>query len=102
MTDEMKYEDLELGDLISLDDENGDELGDFEVIAKFELNNKQYMALTEAIDEEDMDEEGEIDIFVFKIEGGELVQLEESEEEAAHAKLNEVLEGIELVDLKEE
>ena len=32
--------DLELGDIITLDDENGEPLGDFEVIALFELNGK--------------------------------------------------------------
>jgi hypothetical protein len=92
--------DLELGDIITLDDENGEPLGDFEVIALFELNGKEYVALTDAIedeaDEDDVDEE--VDIFVFQVDGGEMVPLEESEEEAVYVKLNEVLEGIELID----
>ncbi|UYZ15546.1 DUF1292 domain-containing protein [Brevibacillus sp. WF146] len=92
--------DLELGDIITLDDENGEPLGDFEVIALFELNGKEYVALTDAIEDEanedDVDEE--VDIFVFQVDGGEMVPLEESEEEAVYVKLNEVLEGIELID----
>lgn len=101
MSNEAENKDLEIGDIISLDDENGDLLGDFEVIAMFELNQKQYVALTDAIDEENESEEEtdeEIDIFVFQVEGGELVPLEENEEAPAYAKLNEVLEGIDLVD----
>lgn len=100
LTNEADNKDLEIGDIISLDDENGDLLGDFEVIAMFELNNKQYVALTDAIDEEETDEdtEEEIDIFVFEVDGGELVPLAEDEEAAAYAKLNEILEGIELLD----
>ncbi|AKF96254.1 DUF1292 domain-containing protein [Brevibacillus laterosporus] len=90
--------DLALGDIITLDDENGEEMGDFEVIAMFELNNKQFVALTEATEEDEIDEEGEIDIYVFGIEDGELVPLLEEEEEAAHAKLHETMEGIELID----
>lgn len=97
MTEENK--DLELGDIITLDDENGEPLGDFEVIAMFDLNGKEYIALTEAIEdeesEEDLDEE--VDIFVFQIDGGEMVPLEENEEEAVYEKLYEVLEGIELI-----
>lgn len=97
MTDENK--DLELGDLITLDDENGEPLGDFEVIALFELNGKEYIALTEAIEDEESEEEldEEVDIFVFQVEGGEMVPLEENEEDAVYEKLNEVLEGIELI-----
>jgi len=98
MSNEIEEKDLEIGDVISLDDENGDLLGDFEVIALFDLNQKQYVALTPAVDDEsDEDLEEEVDIFVFSVDGGELVPLEEDEEEAAYAKLNEVLEGIELV-----
>ncbi|WP_421617901.1 DUF1292 domain-containing protein [Brevibacillus sp. TJ4] len=97
MTDENK--DLELGDLITLDDENGEPLGDFEVIALFELNGKEYIALTEAVEDEESEEEleEEVDIFVFQIDGGEMVPLEDDEEDAVYVKLNEVLEGIELV-----
>jgi hypothetical protein len=97
LTDENK--DLELGDLITLDDENGEPLGDFEVIALFELNGKEYIALTEAIEDEESEEEldEEVDIFVFQVEGGEMVPLEENEEDAVYEKLNEVLEGIELI-----
>lgn len=104
MSNEVDNKDLEIGDIISLDDENGDLLGDFEVIAMFELNQKQYVALTDAIDEEaeaDEDTDEEIDIFVFQVEGGELVPLDENEEAAAYAKLNEVLEGIELLGSEE-
>ncbi|WP_232699404.1 DUF1292 domain-containing protein [Brevibacillus daliensis] len=91
--------DLALGDIIALDDENGEEMGDFEVIAMFELNDKQYVAMTDYVEnEEELDEEGEIDIYVFGIEDGELVPLLEEEEEAAHAKLHETLDGIELID----
>lgn len=100
MTNEAENKDLALGDLITLDDENGEVIGDFEVIALFELNQKQYVALTAALDEEeetDEDTEEEIDIFVFSLEEGELVPLDESEEEAAYAKLDEILEDIELV-----
>jgi hypothetical protein len=92
--------DLELGDIITLDDENGEVIGDFEVIATFELGNKHYVALTTAVDEDseaDVDTEEEIDIFVFRLEEGELVPLDESEEEEAYAKLDEILEDIELV-----
>lgn len=98
MTAEEK--DLELGDVITLDDENGEPLGDFEVIAMFELNGKAYVALTEAVEDEDSDEdlEEEVDIFVFQIDGGEMVPLEENEEDAVYNKLNEVLEGIELIE----
>ncbi|WP_322112090.1 DUF1292 domain-containing protein [Brevibacillus ruminantium] len=98
MTAEEK--DLELGDIITLDDENGEPLGDFEVIAMFEQDGKQYVALTEAVEDEDSDEdlEEEVDIFVFQIDGGEMVPLEEDEESTVYAKLNEVLEGIELIE----
>jgi hypothetical protein len=98
LTEENK--DLELGDIITLDDENGEPLGDFEVIALFELNGKEYVALTNAIEDEanEDDVEEEVDIFVFQVDGGEMVPLEESEEEAVYVKLNEVLEGIELID----
>lgn len=97
MTEENK--DLELGDIITLDDENGEPLGDFEVIALFDLNGKEYIALTEAIEDEDSEEEldEEVDIFVFQVDGGEMVPLEENEENEVYEKLNEVLEGIELV-----
>ncbi len=99
MTNEAENKELSLGDLITLDDENGEVIGDFEVIALFDLNQKQYVALTAAVDEEESDEETEeeIDIFVFSLEDGELVPLDESEEEAAYAKLDEILEDIELV-----
>ncbi|MCM3081988.1 MULTISPECIES: DUF1292 domain-containing protein [Brevibacillus] len=97
MTEENK--DLELGDIITLDDENGEPLGDFEVIALFDLNGKEYIALTEAIEDEDSEEEldEEVDIFVFQVDGGEMVPLEENEENEVYEKLNEVLEGIELI-----
>lgn len=97
MTEENK--DLELGDIITLDDENGEPLGDFEVIAMFDLNGKEYIALTEAVEDEESEEEldEEVDIFVFQVDGGEMVPLEENEEEAVYVKLNEVLEGIELI-----
>jgi hypothetical protein len=97
LTEENK--DLELGDLITLDDENGEPLGDFEVIALFELNGKEYIALTEALEDEESEEEldEEVDIFVFQVDGGEMVPLEENEEDAVYEKLNEVLEGIELI-----
>lgn len=97
LTEENK--DLELGDIITLDDENGEPLGDFEVIALFDLNGKEYIALTEALEDEEAEEEldEEVDIFVFQIDGGEMVPLEEDEEGAVYDKLNEVLEGIELV-----
>lgn len=101
LTNEMDNHDIELGDIISLDDENGEELGDFEVIAKFDMNGKTYVALTSAIDEEadaEEDLEEEIDIFLFSVEGGEMVPLEEEEEAAAYAKLNEILEDVELID----
>lgn len=97
MTEENK--DLELGDIITLDDENGEPLGDFEVIALFDLNGKEYIALTEAIEDEESEEEldEEVDIFVFQVDGGEMVPLEENEENEVYEKLNEVLEGIELI-----
>lgn len=98
MTEENK--ELEIGDLITLDDENGEPLGDFEVIALFELNGKEYIALTEALEEDEEREEEldeEVDIFVFQVDGGEMVPLEEDEEDAVYEKLNEVLEGIELI-----
>jgi len=97
LTEENK--DLELGDIITLDDENGEPLGDFEVIALFDLNGKEYIALTEAIEDEESEEEldEEVDIFVFQVDGGEMVPLEEDEESTVYAKLNEVLEGIELI-----
>lgn len=101
MNNEEENKDLEIGDLIALDDENGDVLGDFEVIALFDLDQKQYVALTNAIDEEtdtEEDLEEEVDIFVFQVDGGELVPLEDDEEEKVHAKLNEVLEDIELIE----
>jgi len=98
LTEENK--ELEIGDLITLDDENGEPLGDFEVIALFELNGKEYIALTEALEEDEEREEEldeEVDIFVFQVDGGEMVPLEEDEEDAVYEKLNEVLEGIELI-----
>lgn len=98
---EADNKDLELGDIITLDDENGEPLGDFEVIALFEHNQKEYVALTNALDEETDNEEDleeEVDIFVFQVDGGELVPLEENEQEAVYAKLNEVLEDIELIE----
>jgi uncharacterized protein YrzB (UPF0473 family) len=103
MTNEMENKELELGDIITLDDENGEPLGDFEVIALFEHNGKQYVALTDAIDEEDGEEdlEEEVDIFVFQVDGGEMVPLEEQEEADIYVKLNEVLEGIELLEPEE-
>jgi hypothetical protein len=97
---EIDSKELELGDVITLDDENGEVIGDFEVIALFESNNKQYVALTTAQDEDseaEEDTEEEIDIFVFSLQDGELVPLEESEEAEAYAKLDEILEDIELV-----
>jgi uncharacterized protein YrzB (UPF0473 family) len=99
MTNDTENKELELGDIITLDDENGEPLGDFEVIALFEHNQKEYVALTNAIDEEDGEDdlEEEVDIFVFQVDGGELVPLEEQEEADVYAKLNEVLEGIELI-----
>ncbi len=103
MSNEVENKDIEVGDIISLDDDNGEGLGDFEVIATFELNEKTYVALTTALDEEeitDEDTEEEIDIFLFSVEDGELVPLEEDEEEQAYAKLNEVLEDIEIVEEK--
>lgn len=98
MTEENK--DLELGDIITLDDENGEPLGDFEVIALFDLNGKEYIALTEALEEEESEEEldEEVDIFVFQVDGDEMVPLEEKEEGPVYTKLNEVLEGIELIE----
>jgi len=93
--------DLELGDIITLDDENGEPLGDFEVIALFDHNQKNYVALTNAIDEETDEEEDleeEVDIFVFQIDAGELVPLEDDEQESVYAKLNEVLDDIELIE----
>jgi hypothetical protein len=96
---------LELGDIITLDDEDGEPLGDFEVIALFTHNQKNYVALTNAIDEETDEEEDleeEVDIFVFQVDGGELVPLEENEQEGVYAKLNEVLEDIELIEPKAE
>ncbi|MFY0544287.1 hypothetical protein [Brevibacillus sp. H7] len=104
MNHEEDNKDLELGDIITLDDENGEPLGDFEVIALFENNQKNYVALTNAIDEEtdtEEDLEEEVDIFVFQLEGGELVPLEENDQDEVYAKLNEVLEDIELVDAEE-
>jgi len=98
LTEENK--ELEIGDLITLDDENGEPLGDFEVIALFELNGKEYIALTEALEEDEEREEEldeEVDIFVFQVDGGEMVPLEEDEEDAVYEKLDEVLEGIELI-----
>lgn len=90
---------LELGDIISLDDENGELLGDFEVIALFDHKGKQYVALTNAIEnEEEINEEEELDIFVFQVDNEELVPLDESEEEEIYEKLDEVLEDIELVE----
>ncbi|NRS48806.1 DUF1292 domain-containing protein [Brevibacillus sp. HB2.2] len=98
MTEENK--DLELGDIITLDDENGEPLGDFEVLAMFDLNGKEYIALAEAVEDEESEEDEEdeeVDIFVFQVDGGEMVPLEEDEESTVYAKLNEVLEGIELI-----
>lgn len=97
LTEENK--DLQLGDIFTLDDEDGEPLGDFEVIAMFDLNGKEYIALVEAIEDEEEEEEleEEVDIFVFQLDKGELVPLEENEENAVYEKLNEVLEGIELI-----
>ncbi|MFC8686088.1 DUF1292 domain-containing protein [Brevibacillus porteri] len=95
LTEENK--DLELGDIITLDDENGEPLGDFEVLAMFDLNGKEYIALAEAVEDEESEEDEEVDIFVFQVDGGEMVPLEEDEESTVYAKLNEVLEGIELI-----
>lgn len=90
---------IELGDIISLDDENGELLGDFEVIALFDHKGKQYVALTNSIDEDNESEEDEeLDIFVFEVDGEELVPLEESEEDEIYEKLDEVLEDIELIE----
>jgi uncharacterized protein YrzB (UPF0473 family) len=89
--------DIELGDIITLDDENGEPLGDFEILALFELNGKEYIALTEATEDEDSEDDAEVDIFVFHVDNGEMVPLEENEENEVYEKLNEVLEGIELI-----
>jgi len=105
MTNDLENKEIEVGDIISLDDDNGEPLGDFEVIAAFDLDGKPYVALTSAIDEEeevtDEDTEEEIDIFLFGVDGGELVPLEGEEEERAYAKLNEVLDDIEIIDERE-
>lgn len=102
LTNEAENKGIELGDIIGLDDENGELLGDFEVIALFDHKGKQYVALTNSIDEDnDTDEDEELDIFVFQVDGEELVPLEESEEEEIYEKLDEVLEGIELVEPEE-
>ncbi len=98
MANEMENKDLEVGDVITLDDENGESIGDFEVIALYELDGKEYVALTRPLDEEEMEEtDEELEIFVLGIENGELVPLEEDEEAKAFAKLDEILEDIELV-----
>lgn len=92
----MAKQELELGDIISLDDENGEELGDFEVIAVYELDNKQYVALTQAIDEEaEIADDENFDVFILRIEDGELSALEDDEEQAAYQKLREILDDIE-------
>ncbi|MGD8191194.1 DUF1292 domain-containing protein [Brevibacillus ginsengisoli] len=90
---------LEVGDVITLDDENGEPIGDFEVLALFDLEGKEYVALTRPLDEEELEEETdeELEIFVLGIEDGELVPLEEDEETKAFAKLDEILEDIEIV-----
>lgn len=100
MSNETENKDLALGDLITLDGEDGEEIGDFEVIALFDLKGKQYVALTAALEEEgetDDDTEEEVDIYVFSLEEGELVPLDESEEEAVYEKLDQVLEDVELI-----
>ncbi|MFM1650977.1 DUF1292 domain-containing protein [Brevibacillus sp. B_LB10_24] len=100
MSKEMENNPLEVGDVITLDDENGEEIGEFEIVAIYEMGKKQYVALTPASEDEeaseDMDEE--IDIFVLGLDGEELVPLEEDEEDAAYAKLNEILDDIELTE----
>ncbi|MET3288705.1 DUF1292 domain-containing protein [Brevibacillus fluminis] len=98
MTNEEK-QGIELGDIISLDDENGELLGDFEVIALFDHKGKQYVALTNSVDEDNESEEDEeLDIFVFEVDGEELVPLDEGQEEEIYEKLDEVLEDIELIE----
>ncbi|MGO0061543.1 DUF1292 domain-containing protein [Brevibacillus fluminis] len=98
MTNEEK-QGIELGDIISLDDENGELLGDFEVIALFDHKGKQYVALTNSVDEDNESEEDEeLDIFVFEVDGEELVPLDEAQEEEIYEKLDEVLEDIELIE----
>ncbi|MBO8162640.1 MAG: DUF1292 domain-containing protein [Brevibacillus sp.] len=91
----MENKALQVGDVISLDDENGEVVGDFEVIALFELNGRQYVALTPALDEAPAaDEEDELDVFILGVEDNELMALDEAEEEAAFAKLDELLEDV--------
>lgn len=98
MSNELENKELEVGDVISLDDENGETIGDFEVIAIYDVDGKEYVALTRPLDEEEIEEGGEeLEIFVLGLEGGELVPLEEEEETKAFAKLDEILEDIELV-----
>ncbi len=101
MNNDREAKSLEVGDIISLDDENGNVVGDFEVIAVYEANQKPYVALTPALDEDAAAEdelEEEVEIFVLGIDGEELIPLEPEEEEAAYAKLDEILEDIELID----
>ncbi|UFJ42290.1 DUF1292 domain-containing protein [Brevibacillus humidisoli] len=92
MSSEVENKALEVGDVISLDDENGEVVGDFEVIALFELNGRQYVALTPALEEEPANDEEELDVFILGLENNELTALDEEEEEEAFAKLDELLE----------
>jgi len=82
---------LEVGDVISLDDENGEAVGDFEVIALFAMNGREYVALTPALEQEPAEEE-ELEVFILGVENQELIALDEAEEAAAFDKLDELLE----------
>lgn len=99
MSEEMARQDLEIGDIISLDDENGEELGDFEVIAVYELDSKQYVALTQAIDEDaddaEIPDDEHFDVFILRMEDGELSALDDDEEQSAYQKLREILDDVE-------
>lgn len=87
---------LEVGDVISLDDEHGEAVGDFEVIALFTMNGREYVALTPALEAESAEDEDELEVFILGVENQELIALEEEEEAAAFDRLDELLEDAHL------
>ena len=68
-------------DILSLVDEDGNE-HEFEVIDSLEEGGERYLALVPAIDEEQLDEDGELVILkVVEDEGEEFLEAIEDEEE---------------------
>lgn len=95
MTDDMIKDELEVGAVITLDDEDGEEIGEFEVLELFDVDGKQYAALTPFVEEEPAEGEDDVlDIFLFGVVDGELVGLEQEEEERAFSKLKELATDI--------